>query len=423
MTKPLSRRTLLRGAGASLALPWLEAMAVAQSRPVRRAAFLYIPNGVMQAAWTPTQAGRTFELPYSLEPLETVRRHVMVVSGLDRTYVSGTGVHAQCGSCWLTSSPPTRALDGGFPTDLSLDQMLAQEFAEDTVFPSLELSCNDRNDNKETRYFESISWIAPGYAANVEKDPRAVFQRLFGDPQKDKGFRTVLDTVLADARGLNAKLGRTDQVKLDEYLTSVRSIEKRIDKATQAAAQRGKPPIAEPEGIPEDRGAYIRLMIDLMIVAFQQDVTRVATLVIDPERWDSPRMYHGVLDKPEDHHGLTHTKGDEAKVKLTRIDRFHVQQYAYLVEKMAALREGESTLLTNSMVALGSGLGDGSIHSYKDLPLLIAGSGGGRLRTGEHVRCNPGTPLANLWLTILQAAGVKKERFADSSRVLTEVLA
>ncbi len=422
MRKPLSRRTVLRGAGAMLALPWLQAMA-APSRRVRRAAFLYIPNGVIQAAWTPMDAGRAYQLPYSLAPLEKVRQHVMVVSGLDRTYVSGTGVHAQCGSCWLTSSPPTQALDGGFPTNLSLDQMLAQEFAEDTVFPSLELSCNDRNDNKETRYFESISWIAPGYAANVEKDPRAVFRRLFGDPQADKGFRGVLDAVLADARGLNAKLGREDQAKLDEYLTSVRSIEKRIERAARAAAQRGKPPIPEPEGIPEDRGAYIRLMMDLLIVAFQQDVTRVATLVIDPERWDSPRTYHGVLDKPEDHHGLTHTKGEEAKAKLTKIDRFHVQQYAYLVEKMASLREGEVTLLTNSMVAMGSGLGDGSVHSYKDLPLLIAGSGGGRLRAGEHVKCKQGTPLANMWLTVLQAAGARKERFADSARVLTEVLA
>lgn len=422
MRKPLSRRTLLRGAGASLALPWLNAMA-APARPVRRAAFIYIPNGVLQAAWTPRETGRAFALPSSLEPLQRVRQHVMVVSGLDRTYVSGTGVHAQCGSCWLTSSPPTQALDGGFPTNLSLDQMLAKEFAEDTVFPSLELSCNDRNDNKETRYFESISWIAPGYAANVEKDPRAVFQRLFGDPEADKGFRSVLDTVMADARGLNARLGREDQIKLDEYLTSVRSIETRIDRAAKAAVRRGQPPISQPEGIPGDRGAYIRLMMDLMIVAFQQDATRVATLVIDPERWDSPRTYHGVLDKPEDHHGLTHTKGDEAKTKLAKIDRFHVEQYAYLVEKMTALREGDSTLLTNSLVGMGSGLGDGSIHSYKDLPLLVAGSGGGRLRAGEHVKCPAGTPLANMWLTILQAAGVTKARFADSSRVLTEVMA
>ncbi len=416
----LSRRSLLRGVRATLALPWLEAMG-APAKPNRRAAFIYIPNGVLQEGWRPRQTGANYVLPPSLEPLAKVREKVLVISGLDRTYVSGTGVHAQCGSCWLTSSPPTEALDGGFPTNATLDQVLARHIGQDTLFPSLELSCNDHTDNKETRYFESISWIAPGYAANLERNPRAVYQRLFGDPNADSGYRSMLDAVRESGQSLRARLGKDDQVRMDEYLDSVRSIERRIEMAERAAAKRGTPPIPEPEGIPETRGGYIRLMFDLMIIAFQQDIARVATVVIDPERWDSPRTYHGLFDKPEDHHQLTHTKGDEPKAKIAKIDRFHVEQYAYLVERMAAIREGERTLLDDSGIVMGSGLGNGSIHSYKDLPLILAGSAGGRFRLGEHVAFPAGTPLANLWLTMLDVYGGKQVRFADSSRTLGEI--
>jgi hypothetical protein len=393
----------------------------APARPHRRAAFIYIPNGVLQDVWRPRQTGANYVLPPSLEPLAKVRQKVLVVSGLDRTYVSGTGVHAQCGSCWLTSSPPTEALDGGFPTNATLDQVLARHIGQETLFPSLELSCNDHTDNKETRYFESISWIAPGYAANLERNPRAVYQRLFGDPNADPGYRSMLDAVRESGQSLRARLGKDDQVRMDEYLESVRSIERRIEMAEKAAAKRGTPPIPEPEGIPETRGAYIRLMFDLMIIAFQQDITRVATVVIDPERWDSPRTYHGLFDKPEDHHQLTHTKGDEPKAKIAKIDRFHVEQFAYLVERMAAIGEGERTLLDNAGIVMGSGLGNGSIHSYKDLPLILAGSAGGRFRLGEHVAFPAGTPLANFWLTMLDAYGGKQARFADSSRPLGEI--
>lgn len=397
--KPIDRRTALRGLGVSVSLPLLDAMlpkvaaAEAAAAP-KRAAFVYIPNGVWLDAWFPKTTGPDFDLPATLQPLAPFRKDITVLGGLDRSFVAGTGVHAQCGACWLTSSPPSEPKDGGFPTNTSLDQHLARLVGRDTALPSLELSCNDHTNAKETKYFESISWYGPGYAANVEKNPRAVFQRLFGTPDGDAADRSVLDVVLQGATGLRKKLGRDDRVKLDEYLDSVRATERRIQLAEKARHTR--PPLPEPDGIPDDRGAYIRLMGDLLVLAFRQDLTRVATLVIDPERWDTPRMYHGVFDKPQNHHVLTHTQGDEAMEKLARIDRFHLEQFTYVVGKMKAIPEGTGTLLDHSAVVIGSGLSEGNSHSYKDLPIVIAGRAGGTLKSGFYQTYpgeRPGIPV------------------------------
>ncbi len=431
MPRNITRRTMLRAAGVSLALPWLEAMQPRRARaadgagvPPKRIAFVYTPNGVVGKAWTPDEVGTDYDLKTSLAPLENVKRHVSVVSGLDRTFAGGTGVHAQCGSCWLTSSAPTESLDGGFPTNVSVDQMIARTIPRGTtLLPSLELSCNDHRDNRETRYFESVSWYGPGYPANVEKNPRDVFRRLFGNPAGDPLAQSVLDVVGRDATLLRKRLGKADREKFDEYLESVRATESRIQNAERLSQRIGKPPIPEPKGIPEDRGQYLRLMGDLLVLAFQLDVTRVGSLVVDPERWDSPRMYHGVFDTPQNHHVLTHTRGDEAVEKLVAIDTFHVAQFAYVVEKMAAIREGEGTLLDNSLLVLGSGLSDGRVHSYKDLPVLLAGGGGGTVKPGRHLRYNGDEPLANLWLTLLGVMGVDAPRFAESTGPLKEVLA
>jgi len=418
----LSRRTLLRGAGATLALPFLEQMHALQKPPLR-SLFIYIPNGVILDSWNPKQAGSAYELPPTLSPLAPFREHVSVLSQLDRTYVSGTGVHAQCGSCWLTSSAPTEAKDGGFPTDISLDQILARRSAAELVFPSLELSTNNHPDNKETRYFESISWFAPGYAANVEKDPRQVFARLFGQRKADPVQASILDLVQSESRHLSSQLGTADRRTLDEFLASVRSVEQRIQNAERHAKSRPASQVPQPPSMPGERGDYIRLMMDLIVLAFAQDLTRTATLVIDPERWDSPRTYHGIFDKPEDHHQLTHTPGDESKAKLCAIDRFHVSQFAHLVESLRDTREGAGSLLDSSVAVMGSGLGDGSIHSYKELPILLAGNASGRLKSGQHWRFPNGTPVANLWLTLLNLQSPQAPRFADSTRQLTEMFA
>lgn len=423
MSTSLSRRTFLRGLGVTLALPWLEAMmprsfAQAAAQPPKRFAFIYTPNGYNQATFVPQTAGAAWELTPALEPLAAVKGDITLVTGLDRMFAPGTGVHAQCGSCWLTSSAPQQTLDGGFPTNLTLDQMIAREIGGENMLPSLELSCNDFTDNKETKYFECVSWYGPGYAANTEKNPRAVFQRLFG--KADGGAqRSVLDTVLADAKSLHARLGKVDQDKLGEYLESVRATEKRIQLAEQAQTKFSTPALAEPVGVPERRDEYLRLMAELFVLAFQQDRTRVATLLCDPERWDSPRMFHGVFDKPQNHHILTHTKGDEAKEKLTQIDRFHTAFFAHVVQRMKSIPEGAGTLLDSTVLAMGSGISDGDKHDYANLDVLLAG---GALKRG-HFHYEGDRPLADLWLTLAQHAGVKGERFADSTGVLKEVLA
>lgn len=414
--RSLSRRTFLRGAGTAVALPWLSAMspAVARETPVipKRFAWIYVPNGVVQDAWHPATAGSKWELTSSLEPLARFRNQLNVFTGLDREFRGGTGVHAQAGCCWLTSSPPTEALDGGFPVNTSLDQVIARQIGQETLLSSIELSCNDHTNQKETRYFENISWYGPGYAASVQKNPRDVFDRLFGKP--DPRVQSVLDAVLSDARRLQRTLGRDDQAKLAEYCDSVRDVEKQIQKAETHVAKGKQPPIPRPSGTPKHRGEYIRLMMDLIAIAFQQDLTRVATLVIDPERWDTPRMYHGVFDSPQNHHVLTHTKGDEAKETLKKIDRFHVTQFAHLIHRLSEVQETDGSLLDSSLLTFGSGMGNGTVHDYNDLPIVTAGSLGGTVSTGQHFKFEK-VPVANLWLTMAQQTGIEIDDFADST--------
>ena len=408
----ITRRHFLRAAGVTLGLPFLESLAkAAPAPPPRRFAFIYTPNGYNQAAFMPKATGTNWELTPTLQPLAKLREHVAVVTGLDRQFVSGTGVHAQCGSCWLTSSAPQETLDGGFPTNITLDQLIARETGSANLLPSLELSCNDFTDNKETRYYECVSWYGPGYAANVEKNPRAVFQRLFGKPDA-AATRSILDAVHADAKSLNSRLGRADQAKLGEYLESVRATERRIQMAEKIAGGMKQPALAEPAGIPESRHEYLRLQAELFVLAFQNDLTRVASLVVDPERWDSPRMFDGLFDKPQNHHVLTHTKGDEAKAAVAKIDRYHVEFFAHVVERLQA-----TGLLDSTTLVMGSGISDGDQHKYADLQVLLAGGG---LKSG-HFHYEGKRPLADLWLTLAQRAGVKRERFADSTGILREL--
>jgi len=417
----VTRRHILRAGGVALSLPFLESLAgaVPVTVPPRRFAFIYTPNGYHQPAFlSPAMAGaRPLILAPSLQPLAKVREHVSLLSGLDRQFVPGTGVHAQCGSCWLTSSAPQETQDGAFPTHLTLDQLLARRLGAETALPSLELSTNDFTDNRETKYFECISWYGPGYAANPEKNPRAVFRRLFGQAAEGPS-RGVLDLILADAKSLQQRLGRDDRQKLNEYLDSVRATEKRIQRAEEAARRTCPPPFPEPAGILENRGEYLRLMADLFIHAFRNDLTRVATLLVDPERWDSPRMYHGVFDKPQNHHVLTHTKDADAKAKLERIDRFHVAFFADVVERLRGIPEGTGTLLDSTTVAMGSGISDGDRHLYADLQVLLAGGG---WKGGQHVHYEGRRPLADLWLTLARTAHPDLARFADSGGPLAEL--
>ncbi|MEO0444897.1 MAG: DUF1552 domain-containing protein [Verrucomicrobiota bacterium] len=408
----------------SLALPFLDIMRPQASLAAetgaaagpKRVAFIYTPNGYWQPDFVPTETGANWALTKSLQPLAHLRSDFSIVTGLDRKFVPGTSTHAQCSSCWLSSAPPGEALDGGFPTDITVDQLMAKQLGAETMLPSLELSCVDFNDNKETRYYESISWYGPGFAANTENDPQAVFQRLFGQP--DPRTSSVLDAVLTEAKALSGQLGYDDQQKLDEYMESVRATEKRIQLSKEAMAKRSEPPIPEPRGIPEKRGDYIKLMADLMIIAFQLDLTRVATFVVDPERWATPRMYHDVLDKPVEHHRLTHTKGDEAKAQLAKIDAFHVEQYAYLIERLKQTPVDGGSLFDETTLVMGSGISDGGRHNFNNLQVLLSGGG---VQCGQHVKHEGERPLADLWLTLMHKHGVKQERFADSEGLVQGV--
>jgi len=415
MPLPLSRRQFLRAAGVSLSLPFLESLAKSAPAPEpRRFAFIYTPNGYLQNKLLPetaTQGWNPLSLTPTLEPLAEMKDHVAFITGLDRQFVPGTGVHAQAGSCWLTSSAPQETLDGGFPTNVTLDQLMARQIGADTVLPSLELSTNDFTDNKETRYFECISWNGPGYAASTEKNPRAVFQRLFGQ-SRGGAKRSILDALLEQTHSLEKRLAGEDRQKLGEYLESVRSTEQRIQRAEAAASRLGKPPLPEPQGIPEKRSEYLKLMAELFIHAFQNDLTRVATLLVAPERWDNPMLYDGVFDKPQNHHVLTHTKGEEAQEKLARIDHYHMEFYAHVVARLEATH-----LLDSTTLIMGSGISDGDKHNYADLQVLIAG-GGWKL---GHLHYEGKRPLADLWLTLANHAGLRQDRFADSIGVLAEL--
>ncbi len=412
----MNRRHFLRAAGIGLALPYLTSLAKAAPEPEpRRFAFIYTPNGYLQSNLMPEKATpgwSPLSLTKTLEPLDQTRNDLTFITGLDRQFVPGTGVHAQAGSCWLTSSAPQETLDGGFPTNTTLDQLIARQIGQQTALPSLELSTNDFSDNKETKYFESVSWYGPGYAAIAEKNPRTVFRRLFGQ-DRDGPSKSILDALLAQAHSMEKRLGGEDRQKLGEYLDSIRSTEQRIQNAEAAARRISKPGLAEPAGVPEKRSEYLRLMAELVIHAFQNDLTRVATLVVAPERWDNPTFYDGVFEKPQNHHVLTHTKGEEAKEKLALIDRYHMEFYAHVVKRLRA-----SNLLRSTTLVMGSGISDGDQHNYADLQVLIAGGG---WKAG-HFHYPGKRPLADLWLTMARQAGLKRERFADSTGTIPEIL-
>ena len=411
---------MLRGTAASIALPFLNIMRPVESlaaSPVavtsnipKRIAFMYIPNGVIGQHWFPQQGQTDWLDSQSLESLKEVRDEVVVINGLSRVYVSGEP-HSQAASCWMTSSGPYDRSDGSTAVNKTLDQVIAAQVGNATPFPSLELSCNSFTGNLEPKLFDAISWYGPSHDARSENNPHEVFQRLFG---KSGHFnRSVLDTVLEDAKSLHQQLGQEDRHKLNEYMQSVRAIEKRLDHQTESRKNIGKIDFEMPEQVPQNRGEYLRLMGDLMILAFRTDQTRVVSLMVGPERWAAPQLYDGVFDKPVQHHLMTHDDGFDEEVAM--IDRFHVQQYLYLVNQMKNYQDTNGSLLDSTYFVLGSGLGDGNSHSYKELPVIIAGGKSHGIKTGRQIQCEKDTPLANLWLSLANQMGVKVSEFADSS--------
>ncbi len=433
-----------------LAVPWFDTFSARASEvsgtttPPQRMAFFYVPIGVVRRGFFPGEqqavipefnggdmqqvqqadipvGSHSLELTPTLEPLEKMKHKVTLITGLDRTFQIGTDVHAQCASCFLSSAAPFSITSSAWPLSRSLDHIVADKIGNATPFRTLEFSCNSHRDNRESIYFDNISWYGTGHVAPSIRDPRKAYRRLFGT-EEIQNYRNITDLVLDDARSLQRELGSVDRQKFAEYFESIRTIEQQMDKLERMKEELSQVSLDEPPEAHLPRGEYIRLMGDLMVVALQTGLTRVATFMVGPERWDTPFMYEGLFDKPKSHHQMSHHQ-KQFWQELLSVDRFHMQQFAYIVEKMDGIVEADgSTLLDNTILTYGSGLGDGSTHQYTDLPIIVAGSGGGRIKNDQHLHCSEGTPLANLWLTQSQLMGVKRERFADSTGTLEQLL-
>ena len=441
----ISRRAVLRGLGTTLALPWLESMlpgtvsaadqpgqAPQPGQPANRMAFVYVPNGAHMADWTPTAAGEDFEFPYILEPLKPFKANLTVHTGLAcdkaRPHGDGAGDHARSLAAFLTGAQAKKTHGADIKAGISVDQIAAQRIGDRTKFPSLELGCEagpqagNCDSGYSCAYSANASWRSESTPNAKEINPRLVFERLLSDgtsgepgqnlAQRQADRKSVLDFVLEDARDLQRRLGAKDRRKMDEYLGSVREIEQRITRNEQRV-QEATPNFAKPAGIPKDHAEHIRLMADLMVLAFQADLTRVATFVIANE--GSNRSY-AFIDVPEGHHDLSHHgRNAEKQKKIREINRFHITQFAYLLEKLSAVREGERSLLENSMIVYGSAISDGDRHNHDDLPILLAGRGGGTIKSGRHVRYDKETPISNLYLAMLDRIGAPTESLGDSS--------
>jgi hypothetical protein len=420
----IPRRTALKGMGVTLGLPLLEAMTplaqAATGKPPVRLVFLFVPGGVNVDAWTPRGEGADYEPSPTLAALAPVRSDVLVLSGLNgRQHETGANGHPLGCAPWLSSAPINERDRGGYATAITIDQIAAQKIGQDTRLASLELGC-DRDATQ--MHTSNISWRGPASPMGKEADPRAVYARLFGDPQGGDQEGQLLDLVLEDASSIRKRLGSLDRQKLDEYLDSVRSIERRIELSKRDNRQHRPPQIDLPEAIPANYIEHLRLLLDLLVLGLASDSTRASTFMFNNEAGRASWQEIGV---PEGHHLLAHLdprtqEGQSKLAKLQKIDRCYVEQFVYLLEKMKGVREGEGTLLDNSMIMYGSGLAWGRLHNRDNLPILLAGGGGGTLQGGRHVNYR-GAPLANLFLSLLDRVGVNLDRVADSTGRLPQL--
>ncbi|MDG1897696.1 MAG: DUF1552 domain-containing protein, partial [Fuerstiella sp.] len=301
----------------------------------------------------------------------------------------------------------------------SLDQVIGDNVGHSTIFNTLEISCNGFAAGKESIYFNNISWYGPDQIAPSIKDPKKLYDRLFMADSYRTHVTDVTDLVLADAKTLSRKLGQDDRHTLGEFMQMIREIETRIAKLQQLVASAD---ISEPKNEILPRGGYIRLQADLMLLALQMGITNVCTFMVGPERWDASLMYEGVFDKPVQHHNMTHNQKGEGYKELQKIDIFHMQQYSYILSRMKTIKESDgSSLLDNSIVTYGAGLGDGATHQYFDLPMIVAGKGQDQIKQGRYIQCKSGTLNSNMWLTIAQLMGLEIDSFADSSGVISDL--
>ena len=450
MNKPwqFPRRTFLKGLGTVIALPTLEAMLpparmlaarateAAQSLP-RRMAFIYIPNGANMEEWTPTSVGADYELPNILQPLQPLKSDFQVISGLAhdkaRPHGDGPGDHARASATFLTGCQARKTKGADIKVGVSVDQIAAEKIGKSTRLPSLELSCDkgrtagECDSGYSCAYQFNLSWKTASTPMPPEVDPRLVFDRLFSSgidggteenrAKRDLYNKSILDFVTEDASRLRSKLGYTDRHKLDEYLTAVRELEQRIQQAEKFAAT--QPDFVKPTGIPKQYEQHLRLMYDMMALAFQSDTTRIATFITAHDGDDRPYPFIGVSDG---HHTLSHHQNDQAKKeKIAKINRFHTEQFAYFLDKLKSVKEGNGTLLDNCMIVYGGAIGDGNRHNHDNLPILLAGHGAGALNPGRHLKLDHETPMTNLYLSMLDRMGVPAQRVGDSTGKLEDV--
>ena len=437
---PISRRTILRGLGTAVALPWLEAMGpiarAATATAPRRLAFFYVPNGIHMPRWTPGSVGALEELPAILRPLDGLKSELLVLSGLTqdgaRAHGDGPGDHARSMASFLTGMHPKKTAGLGLKAGVSVDQVAAAHLGRGTKLPSIELGIDrgaqagNCDSGYSCAYSSNISWRSESTPMAKEVDPRLAFERLFADQlrpgetaaaraKRDRSRKSVLDFVAEDARQLQGRLGRNDRQKVDEYLSSVRELEQRVTRP-DGVTHIDLAGVRKPTGIPRENRDHIRLMFDVLALAFQADVTRVATFAFANE--GSTKSYH-FLGVPEGHHDLSHHGRDADKqAKIARINTYHIEQFAYFLQKLKAMPEGAGSVLDSAAIVYGSGISDGDRHNHDDLPILVAGRAGGTLASGQHLTFAANTPLNNLYLTMLARAGIPPAKLGDSTGFL-----
>ncbi len=439
--KAMPRRTFLRGMGATLALPLLDAMipalsaaASAAAKPVRRMACIYVPNGMNMAHWTPAGVGTAFELSPTLAPLAAFREHMTILSGLDsdpgESWGRGNGDHARAQPSWLTATHPKKAeavVRGG----TSIDQIVAQELGNQTQLKSLELAI-ERTDLSGAGvggygaiYGQTIAWRTPDSPLPMDNNPRTVFERMFGEGTtatdrlaRMRRRRSILDTIPGEIARFQKALGPSDRTRVDEYLYSIRDVERRIQMAEKKGAELEVFVPNRPSGAPETFEEHSKLMFDLQVLAFQADITRVTTFLFGQEFSLQTWPEIGV---PDPWHNLSHHQLDPEKLaKVAKIDTYHVQMMAHFLERLQSTPDGDGTLLDHTMALYGAGFSDGNTHAHVNLPLFVAGGAAGRLKGGRHIDYPKGTPMANLLVSMVNIMGVPLEQIGDSTGPLSE---
>jgi Protein of unknown function (DUF1552) len=437
----LSRRTLLRGLGATLALPLLDAMVPAltaaaktAAAPIRRFGVFYVPNGMSMPYWFPKAVGPMSELPPTLQSLNELKDRVLLMGGLadePANLVKGGGDHARSAGTFLTGVPFKFTAGADVFGSVSIDQIAAREMEKETQLASLELGIESNamigscDGGSSCAYTNTIAWRNPTTPLPIENDPRAVFERLFGTSgstdlgarlARIKRDRSILDFVGSEAASLGKVIGPRDKVKLTEYFDSVRDIERRIQMAEEQN-NRELPVVDQPTGVPSDYAEHAKLMMDLLLLAYQTDMTRISTFMLAREVSAHSYPEIGVSDS---HHPLSHHQDEAAKLeRLHKINEYHFRQFAYLVKKLAAMPEGDGTMLDYTLFLYGTGISDSNTHFHDDLPIALVGGKAAGLMGGRYVRHPKGTPLSNLHLTILENLGVQADKFGESTGKLT----